>query len=268
MKNILLFELKKSIKPIIFWSIAIIVFNVFMFAFFPLMDQQQEAMDLILKNYPKEMLQLFGLANSKSLSTLQGYLPFVFIFMQLIIANHASLVGMKTLSQEESERTADFLFSKPISRNQLFITKIMSNSIELFAIFLVVVASTHVSLIVFVKDVAENSEALSALYISIVLFQGLFFSISLLVSMTTKYVRSTIGYAIGLSFLMYAMYSIKQLIDSQWMSYITPFSYFESATILDKAALDTTFVLVAVVLIISCTLISYLLFKKRDLFII
>ncbi len=255
-------------KPILFWSIAIVVFNIFMFSFFPLMRDQQESMDLILKNYPKEMLQLFGLANAQSLSELQGYLPFVFIFIQLIVANHASLVGMKTLSQEESERTADFLFTKPISRNQLFVSKMLSSLIELFAIFCVVVFSMHISIAFFVKDISEHTEALSVIYGSIVLFQGLFFSISVLISMTTKYVRSTISYAIGLSFFMYAVYSIKQLIDSQWMSYFTPFSYFEASKIFDSGSLDSTFVFVSIGLILGCTLAGYLLFKKRDLFII
>lgn len=268
MKNILLFELKKLIKPVFFWSIAIVVFSIFMFSFFPLMRDQQESMDLILKNYPKEMLQLFGLANAQSLSELQGYLPFVFIFIQLIVANHASLVGMKTLSQEESERTADFLFTKPVSRNQLFISKMTSSLIELFAIFCVVVFAMHISIAIFVKDISEHTESLAVLYSSIVLFQGLFFSVSVLISMTTKYVRSTISYAIGLSFLMYAVFSIKQLIDSQWMSYFTPFSYFEASKILDSASLDSTYLYVSIGIILITTLASYMLFKKRDLFII
>lgn len=267
MKHIILFEIKRSWLSLFWWSLAIVIFGVFMFAFFPLMADQQQAMDLILEHYPVEMLKAFGLSNVESLSTLKGYVPFVFIFTLLINGVFASLVGFKVLSEEESDKTADFLFSKPISRNRVFIIKNAIALYQLFVVFVVSSLSTTVVVAYFITDQASSLETLIVLYEGLFYFQLLFYTLAMVISMMFNYVRSSVSLAIALSFLMYALYSIGQIIDTSWLLYSTPFYYFEAAQLLMDQSIPQNYIYLTVLVSSVALVISYLRFVKKDFFV-
>lgn len=263
--NVFKFELNKEKLSLGYWVLGILSLLIFLMVFYPFIKNQQDSMDLILSDYPEQLLKAFGMSNSESLSTLEGYLPFVFIFLSLLLAVFASIKGFAVLSTEESDQTADFLFSKPISRKRLFVIKVMVGLIVLFVIWLVSVGSLHLFTIMFASDEVFKMKLLIPLYISLLLFMLIYFSLGMLLSMMSKYVRSTLGYAMGLSFLTYALYSLTGISDSKVFGYFSPFYYFEASAIISTGGLNLFFTSLSLIIVGLSVIGSYYLFLHRDL---
>lgn len=259
------FEVKKNIGSTLLWMIGIFMFMIIMMAFYPMIAEEQELMDMILAYYPPELLRAFGLANVQSLATIKGYLPLIFVFLQLILAIHASVSGFGALTLEESDRTADFLLTKPVSRTQIYGSKVGAALFGLGVVSMASILAVIATIMIFAPDETTNQSVMNWLYVSIPLFQGVFFSVGLIISMLLKRVRSVLGLAMGLSFFTYGSYAIKETIDSDWIGNITPFHYFDAATIVQQGALNTFYVALSLLIIVVSVLCSYWLYKKRNI---
>lgn len=259
------FEVKKNIGSTLLWIIGIFAFMITMMAFYPMIAQEQELMDMILAYYPPELLRAFGLSNVQSLATIKGYLPLIFVFLQLLLAIQASVSGFSALTLEESDRTADFLLTKPVNRTQIYSSKVSAALFGLGVISLASVLAIISTIMIFAPDETVNQSILNMLYVSIPLFQVVFFSVGLVVSMMLKRVRSVLGMAMGLSFFTYGSYAIKETIDSDWIGHITPFHYFDVAIIVQQGTLNTFYVILSVLIIIVSVIFSYVLYKKRNI---
>ncbi len=259
------FEVKKNLKSNMLWILGILIFMIIMMAFYPVISKEQELMDMILTYYPPELLKAFGLSNVQSFATIKGYLPFIFVFLQLMLAIYASVLGFSTLTLEESERTADFLLTKPVSRTKIFVLKLASAMSGLLLISIMTIVSIVFSIMIFATDETIDYSVMVWLYVSVPLFQLLFFSVGLFISMTLKRVRSVLGLAMGLSFASYGIYSIKEIIDVDWMGVFTPFHYFEAALIIKEGGLNGLFLGLSILIITICMIGSYRLYIKRNI---
>lgn len=259
------FQLKGSIKSLWWWTFSIALFLVFLFAFFPLMEKEQATMDLILKNYPDAMLKILGLSATQSLGSITGYLTFVYIFVHVLVAIYASYVGLKVLADEESNYTSDFLFTLPLSRRKIFISKLFACLVEIIVFWLLVVLITHLNLIVFVGDLSSLQPSFLVLYGSLLGLMLLFFALSLL--LTTLKSKNTLSavHSLSLPLLMYVIYGLDQTLNIKGLSYISFFSYVQLNTILEHHRLDTVYLIMMIILILGSVALSYYGFKQRNL---
>ncbi len=83
------------------------------------------------------------------LATVLGFYSFVFMFVQLCLAIQASNYGFGLVSIEESELTADFLLSKPVSRAQVLTSKLLAALTSLTITNLVVWVSSFAAISLF-----------------------------------------------------------------------------------------------------------------------
>ena len=89
-------------------------------------------MNEMLAKFPPELKAAFGL-DGMDLSTVLGFYSLVFLFVQLCLAIQAGNYGFGLVSIEESELTADFLLSKPVSRAQVLTSKLLAALSSLLA---------------------------------------------------------------------------------------------------------------------------------------
>ena len=82
-------------------------------------------MNQMLAKFPPQLLAAFGMGNM-DLASVLGFFGFLFVFVQLCLAIQASNYGFGLVSVEESELTADFLLSKPVSRRQVLTSKLLA----------------------------------------------------------------------------------------------------------------------------------------------
>jgi ABC-2 type transport system permease protein len=214
--------------------------------------------------FPPALLEAFGMQNT-DMSTVLGFYGFLFVFVQLCLAIQAGNYGFGLVSIEESELTADFLLSKPVSRTRVMTSKLLAAFTSLIITNLVVWAVSFLSLGVFNAGQPYDVGTLVLVLASIVIFQAFFLGVGLVISLIVKRVRSVTPFSLALGFGMYFLSAFSSVLSEAKLEYITPFKHLDPAAIIRNAALDTRLVLPNVAVSVIAVAVSYWLYLRRDI---
>ena len=262
--NIYAHEFRTRLRSVSIWSLAVTAIVFFYFSFFSVFADQAALMNQMLERFPPQLRVAFGL-DAMDLSTVLGFYSFIFLFMQLCLAIQAGNYGFGLVSIEESELTADFLLSKPVSRTQVLTSKLLAALTSLTITNAVVWVSSYVSIAVFRGDREYDPRTLLLLLLSIVIFQLFFLSVGLVVSMLVKRVRSVTPYSLGLGFGAYVLSAFSGILGDVKLELITPFKHLDPARIVRDGAYDTPLVLINVTVSLIAVAVSYWLYARRDI---
>ncbi len=262
--NIYKHEFRTRLKSVVIWSLSLTVLIGFFFSMFPLFADQAALMNEFLARYPKELRAAFGF-DRMDLSTVLGFYSFVFMFVQLCLAIQASNYGFGLVSIEESELTADFLLSKPVSRTQVLTSKLLAALTSLTLTNLMVWVSTFIAIALFREQREYETGTLFLLLFSIVIFQLFFLSVGLVISLLVKRVRSVTPYALGLGFGTYVLNAFSGIFGDIKLELITPFKHFDAPYIVQNAAYNAPLVLLNAAVILVAVAVCYWRYTRRDI---
>lgn len=263
--NIYIFEFKMYARSLWLWALALFALQIIFMAFYPAMAKDAAMIDLILEHYPKELLQAFGMGESVSLATVLGYYTFVFAFVQLCLAVQGAYYGFHFLSLEERELTADFLFSKPVTRTKILVSKYVAALTALVITHGAVIGSTFVAIALFRDGKSYELDKLLVLLASVPVFQLFFFSIGMLVTVLTTKIRNVLSYAMALAFGLHILNALRGIVGGRLLGIASPFYHFEPANIIETGGWAADRVWISVLVILCSTLISYKLYLKRNI---
>ena len=262
--NIYRHEFLTRLKSVLIWSLSLTILILFYFAMFPIFADQAALMNEFLARYPQELRAAFGM-DRMDLATVLGFYSFIFMFVQLCLAIQAGNYGFGLVSIEESELTADFLLSKPVSRAQVLTSKLLAALTSLTITNLVVWASSFAAILLFRSGREYEPGTLLLLLASIVIFQLFFLSVGLIVSLLVKRVRNVTPYALGLGFGAYVLSAFSGMLGDVKLELITPFKHLDAAYIILNGAYDTPLVLLNVAVTLVSVAVSYVLYIRRDI---
>lgn len=257
-------EFRSRLKSVLVWSIAMALIILFFFSLYPVFSDQAALMNEFLAKYPPQLRIAFGL-DRIDLSIVLGFFAFLFTFVQICLAIQAANYGFGLVSIEETELTADFLLSKPVSRPQVLTSKLLA-ALSSFAITdLVVWATSLVSLALFSEGRGYDTRTLVLMLASVVVFQLVFFALGLLISLLLKRVRSVTSFGLGLAFGAYILNGFGGLLGDIKLELITPFKHLDPTNIVKQGGLDVPLVILDVVVILVSVAVSYWLYNRRDI---
>jgi len=262
--NIYAHEFRARLRSVIIWSLAVTALLFFYFSFFSVFADQAALMNQMLERFPPQLRAAFGL-DAMDLSTVLGFYSFIFLFVQLCLAIQAGNYGFGLVSIEESELTADFLLSKPVSRTQVLTSKLLAALTSLTITNLIVWVSSFVAISLFRGDREYDTRTLLLLLLSIVIFQLFFLSVGLVISVLVKRVRSVTPYSLGLGFGAYVLSAFSGILGDVKLELITPFKHLDPARIVRDGAYDTPLVLINVTVSVIALAASYWLYVRRDI---
>ena len=263
-KSIYRYELRQRWTSVAIWvgSLASLLF-IFM-AIFPSFSKDIAAMNRLIENFPPELKAAFGM-NALDLGTLEGYFGLCIVFCQLCLAIQAANYGLSLVSMEETDLTADFLLTRPLSRSTILTSKIMSALTSLLVTDLLFWGISVASIAIFKGDAPYEQRAINLLLGSVVVFQLLFFSLGLLISLLAKRIRSVTPWSLGLAFGTYVISAFSGIFEDVKLEYLSPFKHFDPGQIIQDLHYDWRFVIVDVAIIVVAIGASYWLYQKRDI---
>ena len=194
--NIYRHEFSARLPSVIIWSLAVAALTGLFFALFPVFSDQAAVMNAFLARYPPALRAAFGM-DRMDLSTVLGFYSFIFLFIQLCLAIQAANYGVGLVSIEESELTADFLLTKPVSRGQVMTSKLLAALTSLTVTNLVVWVISFAAIGFFRGDKAYEPGTLLLLLASIVVFQLFFLCVGLVISQSSLSRFSTSSFQSG-----------------------------------------------------------------------
>jgi ABC-2 type transport system permease protein len=262
--NIYVHEFRARLKSVIIWSLSLVLLILFFFSIFPSFSEQAALLNEMMAKFPPQLLAAFGMGNI-DLASLLGFYSLIFLFVQLCLAIQAGNYGFGLVSVEESELTADFLLSKPVSRGQVMTSKLLAALSSLIITDIVIWVSSYSSILVFRGEHEYEPRTLLLLLLSVLVFQLVFFGLGLVISLLVKRIRSVTPYGLGLAFGAYILSAFSGIFGEVKLELITPFKHLDPAYIVNHAAYNTPLVLADVIIILVAIVISYWLYIRRDI---
>jgi ABC-2 type transport system permease protein len=257
-------EFRSRLGSVLTWSLSVAALLMIFSSFYASFAGEAELVTEMLKNFPAEMRAAFGL-DKMNLASVLGYFSFLFTFVQLCLAIQASLYGFGLVSIEESELTADFLLSKPVSRSQVLFSKLLAALSSLTVTNLAVWIFTFLSITLFREGREYDVSVLLLLLLSVAVFQLFFLSVGLVISLLVKRVRNVTPYALGLGFGAYVLSAFSGIVGDVKLELLTPFKHFDAAAIASQGAYDTPLVLLNLAVTLVSLAVSYWLYLRRDI---
>lgn len=262
--NIYLKEMKSHRKSIIFWSIGVFLMVASGMMKFDTYQQTDQPISELLKDMPQSLRVVFGM-NDLDLSKASGFYGMLFIYLLLMATIHAVMLGATIIAKEERDKTAEFLFVKPVSRNKIITAKLLAA----FTNIVIFNLATLVSSIILLKkysDVEDINGEIAILIAAMFILQVLFMVIGSALAAVKKKPKTAASLATGILLLAYLLsVAIDLNEDIEGLKYLTPFKYFEAKNVMYGGGFEPVFVILSTAVIAALTIITYTLYKKRDL---
>lgn len=262
--NIFKFEFNSRLKSLVTWSLAVATILFFFYSVYTGFADQAALMNQMLQKFPPALLEAFGLTQV-DLSSVLGFYSLAVLFVMLCLAIQAGNYGFGLVSIEESELTADFLLTKPVSRTQVLTSKLLAALACLVITNLVVWISSFAAIELFKGNHSYNAGTLFLLLKGLFFFQCFFLCVGLLISLLVKQVRNVPPFSLGLAFGAYVLSALGDVFAEIKLEWITPFKHFDPSFVIQHGTLNWPLVLLNVAVSLIAVGISYWLYLRRDI---
>ncbi len=262
--TIYLHELRARMRSVIIWSLSLGAVIFIFFTIFPGFASESAAINEMMARFPPALLEAFGM-NRANLATVLGFYSFVFTFIQLCLAIQAGNYGFGLVSVEESELTADFLMTKPVSRTQIMTSKLLAALTSLTITNAVIWLITFVSITAYRGGYTYEPKPLILILASIVIFQLFFMAVGLVISLLVRRVRSVTPYSLGLGFGMYVLNGFSGVFGTVALEYITPFKHLDPTAIVQNGAYNGPMLAINLTVSVIALGLSYWRYVRRDI---
>jgi ABC-2 type transport system permease protein len=226
--------------------------------------QAGQSIVALIDQLPRSIQILFGLTGF-DLTKASGFFGVLFLYIALMGTIHALLTGTDMISKEERDKTAEFLFVKPISRARVISMKLLAGIVNLILINLVTFVSSLYFVNYFSKEESVTRD-ISVLMGGLFMLQLIFFSVGMAMAAAGKRPKTSASRATSVllvTFMLSYLIDFNTKLDG--LKYLTPFKYFDAKTLLAAGRLDPAYVLISLIIIAALVLATYFSYTKRDL---
>lgn len=256
-------EIRSSRKSTVIWtgSLSLLVFTFFLM--YPSFVTDVAVSRGVLSNLPIALRSALDIS-LENFFTVFGFFAYLLTFVSLAGAVQAMNLGVGLLSKEETNKTIDFLLTKPISRPRVVTEKIAAGVCLL--LFTNIVFSS-VALVSAKMASSENFSNNTFLMLTAVLLfiQLVFFSFGILSSVLFGKIKSSISISLPAVFAFFVVGTVASIIDKDIARYVSPFKFFSPIYVIDNGSYELKFLIIEVALIAAAIVASYIIYIKKDI---
>lgn len=258
-------ELKLNLKSFIIWtSICVILFFVAFLMYPYIIDTEKtDMLNEMMKSLPPEMLKVFNMDISNIDNVFGWFKTEGYIFLVLIVGFYSSILGGTILVKEESDKTIEFLYSKPISRNKIITSKILCSLIFIISMILLITLFNYIGMRISGDFDFKPFLLLSISPLFVVL--PLYF-ITLFISTFFNKTKKTTGISLGITFIFYFIQIISNMGEKvEFFKYFTPFTLTDSRNIIVNSNINIWCIVIGIIISVVFLLLTYFVYNKKEL---
>lgn len=264
--NMFMREMKAHRKSLIIWCIAMVLTIMSGMAKYAGFTSSGLSVNELIDSMPNSLKAMTGMGDF-DLSLATGFYGVLFFYMALMATVHAVMLGANIISKEERDKTAEFLFVKPISRNKVIIIKMVASLVNIVILNLV----TLISSLLMVGNYS-NGEAFAGdvglTILGMLILQVLFLVVGTAIAAVYSKPKKAASLSAGLLLFTFLLSIAVDLSDKlENLKYLSPFKYFEATEMMYGGGFDAIFVFLSVVIIATLFTVTIIFYKKRDLMI-
>lgn len=257
-------EMARNRKSFIIWTICLVGANLMMMAFFPYMDTKMNAVGDMIKQFPPELVAALSM-DKLNFAEILNYFAYVFQYILLFSGVFGMMFGASILSKEESEKTAEFLLSKPVKRNGVISAKALCVLVYL-VIFNVIMAVADFVTFEAMTDKEYNMTAFLVMHLGQLFLQLTFAAVGLLISVFVVKSKTilpvSLSVVLGTYFISMAS-AISEKLEN--LKYLAPFEFVNPAELSAKPEFEPVYLVIMAAVIVLSTAATYLFYNKKDI---
>lgn len=263
--NILLRELRANLKALIIWCISIfLLIALGMIKYSGIAAVGPSANELV-NQMPAAIRGMLGM-NNLDLTTISGFYGVFFLYFLLLAGTHAVMLGAVIIAKEERDKTADFIFVKPVKRSRIITGKLIAVLVNLAVLNLVTMAASIYFVALYNQGESINKQIVY-LMISLFILQVIFAVVGAGISGLVKNSRKAASLAAGLFLGTFLLSTAVELYDKiSFLKYFTPFQYFPVIEVM-TGSFSSFYLGLAAFITVVCLALTYITFQKRDFYI-
>lgn len=230
MNAIFLNELKQGGRSLLYWSVAILLAAAMGVAEYPFLAENLDTIMSSIDLMPKAVLVIFGIDGFSLNTSLEYYLT-MFYYYSLVAFFHAAHTGFLFIAKEERDRTADFLYVKPVGRTRTVAAKLIAGVVHLAA----VASVTALSTILMMLPVLDAFHLLPVVLVTVLgmfLTQLVYFGLGAACAALFRRYRFGSMAAYGTVLVTYALaVAVRTFESAEILNVFSPFQYFPASNV-------------------------------------
>jgi ABC-2 type transport system permease protein len=266
-RNLFLMEMRRNTLSLIVWMIIITIFITVTMAVYPTFIENQSKVMGMVSLIPKGMLQFKGVSNfSDMLSVLGFYSINNIIYMMVLGSIFAIVLSSNILLKEEYNKTAEYLLTRPISRSEIFMSKLAVIFINVVILNLVTAMAGFISMEL-VKTSPFSIRAFLILSLYTLLLHFLFAAIGIFISTLVKRGKPITTLSIGIVLICYFIYTLSKITESaSKIGYLSPYKFVNVDAINPAYSIDFWHLAYFIGISLLLTRIAFRVYKRKDIY--
>lgn len=267
-RNLFMKEMRRNAFSLIIWMLIITILILVTMSVYPTFMANQSKITGMLSLIPEGALQFKGISNFNDLLSVLGfYAANNVIYMMLLGSIFAIVLASGILLKEEYNRTAEFLMAHPVTRSEIFLSKLAVLFLNIFLLNFVTSVVGFI-LIELVKTGDVNIRAFLILSLYTFLLNLLFGAAGLFLSVLIRRPRPVTYQSIGLVLILYFIFTISKISGNvSAMGYLSPFKYIDTDVVSSGYHLEYLRILYFAGLSVLLTTISFMIYRRKDIYI-
>lgn len=220
-------------------------------------------MNDLMKEMPESLQNLFGVGVF-DLSVALDFFGVTYVYIALIMAVHAVMLGSGIISKEERDKTAEFLLVKPVSRSHIITSKLLAGA-TLLAVFWAVTYAVSFGMLSYYSKGADFSGGLLKLMAAAACVQILFLSLGAFFAGLFQNPRLSTAAGTAVLLAMFLLAVIADIIEkANFLKYFSFFKYYDAKDLL-KRGYSPVYPVISAVLCVVFIVGAYYFYKRRDM---
>jgi len=266
-RNLFSKEMRRNALSLMLWMITItLLISVTMSVYRTFVENQSKVLGMI-SLVPKGALEFKGISNLNDLLSVLGfYAANNTIYMMVLGSIFAIVLSSNILLKEEYHKTAEYLLTRPLTRSEIFFSKLAVFFLHVFLLNLVTALAGFICMKLVQKE-PINVNAFLILSLYTLLLNILFGAIGLFLSTLVKRPKPITTFGIGLVLIFYFIYTLSKITESvSDIGYLSPFKYVNVDVINPAYRLDFWHLLYFTGISLLLIRFSYRLYNRKDIY--
>jgi ABC-2 type transport system permease protein len=261
--NIFIHELKQYFMPFVLWALSLFVLHLVASIEFGIFASSSEIIDAMAQF--EIFFQALG-SESADITTPIGFISLLSIYIILPLSIYSGVLGSIIINKEEKNKTAEFLFTLPVTRQKVLLSKVLVSIIYTFLLTTILIASI---LLIYLRYEPDSDFYQYLIYLGIGVFatQLMFLSIGAALSSILRYYKLSGSITVGIIITTFMInMAIGFIEDLDILRYISLYNYFDPVDMLN-GTFEYIFILLASIVFIGSISSIFYFYPKRDLYI-
>lgn len=254
-------ELRQSRKQLLIWLVIMLILVGFCYYEYLSLKDTLEEVSRMLNTLPTLLVVMFGVKGN--LNTALGWYSVIYFWTSILALVYALHLGISCIEKELKHGTYEYLFTKPVRRSEIVVSKVIASIVEIFlsASFSGV---CNYFMIILPTGGLEQPKAAFTTTAGLFLTQLMLFSIGLFISSIVKKQKSSIQIGTLLLLVFYGISVTAEYTNIRLLDFMSPLRYFDVYEV-TLGGIQTLHFMIAGLIIAFCIVVSVSQWKNRDI---